>query len=44
MVVWERDLQGEGPSSILGSGFLFYNRNSSNNSEVFQNDNSSKIF
>ena len=32
----ERDLQGQGPSSILGGGLLFYSRNTSNNSEVFQ--------
>ena len=30
----ERDLQGKGPSSILGDGFHFYSRNTSNNSEV----------
>ena len=35
-MVRERDLQGKGPSSILGGGFLFYNRNTSDNSEVFQ--------
>ena len=34
-MVRERDLQGKGPSSILGGGFLFYTRNTSN-SEVFQ--------
>ena len=32
----ERDLQGKGPSSILAGGFLFYSRDTSNNSEVFQ--------
>ena len=31
-MVRERDLQGKGPSSILGGGFLFYSRNTSNNS------------
>ena len=35
-MVRERDLQGKGPSSILGVGFLFFSRNTSNNSEVFQ--------
>ena len=37
-MVRERDLQGKGPSWILGGGFLFFffNRNTSNNSEVFQ--------
>ena len=35
-MVRERDLQGEVPSSILGGGLLFYSRNISNNSEVFQ--------
>ena len=35
-MVRERDLQGKGPSSILGGGFRFYSRNTSNNSEVFQ--------
>ena len=38
-MVRERDLQGKGPSSILGGGFLFYISdisNTSNNSEVFQ--------
>ena len=35
-MVRERDLQGKGPSSILGGGFLFFSRNTSNNSEVFQ--------
>ena len=35
-MVKERDLQGKGPSSILGGGFLFFNRNTSNNNEVFQ--------
>ena len=35
-MVRERDLQGKGPSSILGGGSIF-NRNTSNiNSEVFQ--------
>ena len=29
-------MQGEAPSSILGGGFLFYNRKTSNNSEVYQ--------
>ena len=38
VVVRERYLQGKaaGPSSILGGGFLFFSRNTSNNSEVFQ--------
>ena len=35
-MVRERDLQGKGQSAILGGGFLFYRRNTSNNSEVFQ--------
>ena len=35
-MVRERDLQGKGPSLILGDGFLFYSRNTFNNSEVFQ--------
>ena len=35
-MVRERDLQGKGPSLILGGGFLFYSKNTSNNSEVFQ--------
>ena len=35
-MVRESDLQGKGPSSILGGGFLFFNRNTSNNSEVFE--------
>ena len=36
-MVRERDLQGKGPSSILGGGFLlFFSKNTSNNSEVFQ--------
>ena len=33
-MVRERDLQGKGPSLILGGGFLIYSRNTSNNSEV----------
>ena len=41
-MVRERDLQGKGPSSILGGGFIFYSRNTSNNSKYF--NNSSKIF
>ena len=36
VVVWERYLQGKGPSSIVGGGFPIFTRNTSNNSEVFQ--------
>ena len=36
VVVSQSDLQGKGPSSILGGGFLFVSGNTSNNSEVFQ--------
>ena len=35
-MVREIDLQEKDPSSILGGGFRFYIRNTSNNSEVFQ--------
>ena len=36
VVVRGRDLQGKRLSSILGGGFIFLSRNTSNNSEVFQ--------
>ena len=35
-MVRERDLQRKGASSILGGGFPFFNRNTSNKGEVFQ--------
>ena len=35
-MVRERDLQRKGQSSILGGGFHLFNRNTSNNNEVFQ--------
>ena len=36
VVVREREMHGKDPSSTLGGGFLFYSRNTSNNSEEFK--------